>query len=163
MALQKLMLDTIIVIDFLHHREPFFDDAYLLMLAARVGEFSLWISSSQVTDLIYILSDGGKKQKIPQALEKLRGLRTFVNVCEVNAADIDGMLAGCTEPLTGANQLEDPEDMLLLNLALRTRCDAIITRDAGFPASNMIRVHDCAGLFGWLEREKGISYNDVVF
>ena len=50
----KALLDTNIVIDFLNQREPFYEQARLLMIAGRVGEFDLWILSSQVTDLIYI-------------------------------------------------------------------------------------------------------------
>ena len=152
MALQKLLLDTNIVIDFIGERDPFYQDAYLLMLTGRVGEFSLWISSSQVTDMIYIMTGGGKKSKAPEVLEKLRALRTFINVYAVTDADIGKMLA-TTWP--------DPEDALLIELALKMHADAIITRDEDFPQTDMIRVHDCAGFFAWLEREKGISYAEI--
>ena len=43
------------------------------MTAGRVGEFDLWITSSQVTDLIYILSEGGKRSLLSRVLEQLRG------------------------------------------------------------------------------------------
>ena len=152
MALQKLLLDTNVVIDFLHHREPFFEPTRLLMLCGRVGEFSLWIASSQVTDIVYIMTDGGKEGKLPEALEKLRALRTFVNVLAVAEADIDRMLA---------TSWADPEDGLLVDLALKMRADAIITRDADFPETDLIRVHDCASFFEWLEQEMNLSYADV--
>ena len=152
MAYQKLLLDTNIVIDFLHHRDPFYEHARLLMLTGRVGEFSLWITSSQMTDIIYIMTDGGSKQKVPEALEKLRALRTFMNVYTVNDADIDKMLA---------TTWADPEGALLVDLALKMRADAIITRDENFPVTDIIRVHDCASFFEWLKSEKGISYSDI--
>ena len=79
-------------------------------------------------------------------------MRTFVNVQAVTDTDIDKMLA------TAWN---DPEDILLVELALRMHADAIITRDAEFPHTDMIRVHDCPGFFSWLEREKGISYAEI--
>ena len=152
MALQKLLLDTNVVIDFIGQREPFYEDARLLMICGRIGEFSLWISSSQVTDIIFIMTDGGKKKKVPETLEKLRGLRTFVNVFAVTDADIDKMLA---------DSWADPEDGLLIDLALKMRADAIITRDADFPATDLIRVQDCGEFFKWLEEEKGVSYADI--
>ena len=152
MALQKLLLDTNIVLDYVGIRGPHYEQTRLLMLAGRVGEFSLWISSSQVTDLIYILTNGGSKQKVPEALEKLRALRTFINVCAVGEADVDSMLA---------TTWSDPEDALLVDLALKMRADAIITRDESFPPTEMIRVHDCPGFFKWLEDEKGISYAEI--
>ena len=154
MALQKLLVDTNVVIDFLLHRDPFYEKARLLMLCGRVGEFNLWIASSQVTDIIYIMTDGGKKSKVPETLEKLRALRTFVNVFAVTDANIDKMLAA---------SWSDPEDGLLINLALKMRADAIITRDADFPETNLIRVHDCASFFEWLKDEKGLSYDEIPY
>ena len=154
MAVQKLLLDTNIVVDFLHHRDPHYEQARLLMLAGRVGEFSLWIASSQVTDMIYILTNGGNKKKGAEVLEKLRSLRTFINVYAVTDADIDKMLA---------TTWSDPEDALLIDLALKMRADAIITRDEDFPDTDAIRVHDCPDFFKWLKDEKGISYAEIDF
>ena len=152
MAIQKLLVDTNIVIDFLHHREPYYEQARLLMLAGRVGEFSLWIASSQVTDMIYIMTNGGNKKKVPEVLEKLRALRTFVNVYAVTNADIDKMLA---------TTWADPEDALLVDLALKMRADGIITRDEDFPHTDMIRVQDYPTFFEWLQAEKGVSYAEI--
>ncbi len=154
MAVQKLLLDTNIVIDFIGKRGPHFSETRLLMLAGRVGEFSLWIASSQVTDMIYIMTDGGRKEKVSEVLEKLRAVRTFVNVCSVGDADIDKLLA---------TTWSDPEDVLLVDLALKIHADAVITRDKDFPKTDMIRVHDCRGFFSWLEEEKGISYADIEY
>ena len=154
MSIQKLLLDTNIIVDFLHHRDPHYEQTRLLMLTGRVGEFSLWITSSQVTDIIYILTNGGNKSKVPEVLEKLRALRTFINVYAATDADIDKMLA-TTWP--------DPEDALLVDLALKMRADAIITRDEEFSETDMIRVHDCPGFFKWLEDEKGISYAEIDY
>lgn len=152
MAIQKLLLDTNIIVDFLKRREPHFDKCRLLMLGGRVGEFSLWISASQMTDLVYILSNGGNKKALPDTLEKLRMLRTFIHVCAVDDSDVDAMLA---------TTWDDPEDALLVGVALKIHADAIITRDRGFLTTEMVRVHDCPGFFEWLESEMGISYDDV--
>lgn len=64
MAQAKLLLDTNVVVDYLNEREPFYEKARLLMIGGRVGEFELWISSSQVTDLVYILSNGGRTSEM---------------------------------------------------------------------------------------------------
>ena len=153
MALQKLLLDTNVVLDFIGEREPFYnEDTRLLMLCGRVGEFSLWLASSQVTDIIYIMTDGGKKSKVPEVLEKLRALRLFVNVFAVTDADIDKMLAA---------SWPDPEDGLLIDLALKMRADAIVTRDEDFPETDLIRIQDCTEFFEWMKREKGVSYDDI--
>lgn len=116
--------------------------------------FDLWVSASQMTDIVYIASDGGRSILLPQVLERLRLLRTFINVVPVDGADIDAMLS---------TNWKDPEDALLFQLALRLQTDAIITRDADFPATKYINVFDCAEFFEWLKTERGITYEEVPF
>ena len=149
---KKLFLDTNIVIDYLHHRDPFYEKARLMMICGRVGEFSLWISSSQVTDMIFILTRGGKRQYVPEVLEKLRTMRLFINVLPVTASDIDRMLT---------TAWPDPEDALLADLALKMKADAIITRDEDFPHPEGVPVMTCDEFFEWLRNEYGLVYDEV--
>ena len=139
----KLLLDTNVVIDYLHEREPYYEKARLLMTAGRVGEFSLWITSSQVTDLIYILSEGGKRSLLSHVLEQLRGMRTFVNVHAVS-------------------DRKDPEDSLIFESALEMRADAIVTRNQKDFESSVIKVVDCDEFFVWMRKDFGLDYEEVV-
>lgn len=152
MSRLKLLLDTNVVIDYLNEREPYYEKARLLMLCGRVGEFSLWISSSQVTDLVYILSNGGCKAEIPRVLERLRGLRTFVDVYPVGDREVDRMLA---------TSWRDPEDALLFEVALRMKADCLVTRNQGDFEGTLVKVLDCEGLFSWIEKEYGLVYGEV--
>ena len=153
MARMKLLLDTNVVIDFLHEREPYYDKARLLMTAGRVGEFDLWITSSQVTDLIYILSEGGKRLLLSHVLEQLRGMRTFVNVHAVSDREVDRMLAA---------SWKDPEDSLIFESALEMRADAIVTRNRKDFESSVIKVVDCDEFFVWMRKDFGLDYEEVV-
>lgn len=153
MARLKLLLDTNIVIDFLHEREPHYRDARLLMMAGRVGEFDLWITSSQMTDLIYILSEGGNRSLLPRVLDQLRGLRTFVNVHAVSDREVDRTLAA---------SWKDPEDSLIFESALEMRADAIITRNQKDFESSVIKVVDCNEFFAWMRDEFGFDYDEVA-
>ena len=56
----RVLLDTNIVIGFLWKREPFYDSTRLLMALGYLGEFELWMSPSQLGDLSYALTKGGK-------------------------------------------------------------------------------------------------------
>lgn len=152
MERKKLLLDTNIVLDYLHHRDPHFEKARLLMICGRVGEFSLWISAAQVTDIIFIMTHGGKEKRVSEVLEKLRALRIFVNVCSVTDRDIDKMLA---------TTWSDPEDALLADLALKMQADAIITRDKSFPKPGGIPVLNCDEFFDWISEEFGLNYTEV--
>ena len=154
MARAKLLVDTNVLIDYLSMREPFYDEARLLMIVGRVGEFELWMTSSQVTDLIYILSDGGKQALMPSVLERLRGLRTFVEVFAVGGAEVDRMLASAWK---------DPEDALMFESALSLKADAIITRNAKDFESSLVRAMTAREFFNWLRDEKGVDYQEVVF
>ena len=149
MAIAKLLLDTNVVVDYLNVREPHYAAARLLMVAGYAGEFELWISSSQVTDLIYILSDGGRRSEVDETMDRLRKLRAFVNVFPVSDREIDLMLTA---------RWKDPEDYLLAEVALALKADAIITRNADdFPA-DLIPVMDCEEFFERLKEERGIDY-----
>ena len=154
MARAKLLVDTNVLIDYLSMREPFYDEARLLMIVGRVGELELWMTSSQVTDLIYILSDGGKQSLMPSVLERLRGLRTFVEVFAVGGAEVDRMLASAWK---------DPEDALMFESALSLKADAIITRNAKDFESSLVRAMTAREFFNWLRDEKGVDYQEVVF
>lgn len=152
MSRLKLLLDTNIVIDYLHEREPYYRKARLLMMAGRVGEFDLWITSSQVTDLINILSEGGNRALISQVLEQLRGLRTFVNVHAVSDREVDRMLAA---------SWKDPEDSLIFESALQMKADAIVTRNQKDFESTLVKVVDCEEFFTWMREEFNLDYDEI--
>lgn len=153
MACARMLLDTNVVIDYLSVRAPHYDAARLVMLGGRVGEFDLWITASQFTDLVYILSDGGKARLMSRTLERLRGLRTFVDVCPVGAREVDRMLA---------SSWRDPEDALLFEAALAVKADFLLSRNRQDFESEAVRVVDCPTFFEILERERGLSYAEAA-
>lgn len=154
MARPKLLLDTNIVVDYLNQREPFCESARLLMIVGRVGDFDLYIAASQMTDLVYILSNGGRASEMPHTLECLRKLRTFVQVLPVADRETDLMLA---------SSWDNPEDCFLSELAAAHGMDAIISRDVEGFAKSLVPVFDCLSYFKRLEEQKGISYREVSF
>lgn len=152
MSRLKLLLDANVIIDFLNERDPYYEKTRLLMIAGRLGEFDLWASSSQFTDLIYVLSDGGKRSVIPHVLERLRGLRTFVNVYPVSDREIDQMLS---------TSWDDPEDALLADIALRMKADCLITRNQKDFGGSLVKIFDCDEFFAWLESTHGLVFQEL--
>ena len=150
----KFMVDTNIILDYLDERDEFYEKARLLAICAQIGEFELWASASQFTDLVYLLSDGGKASLMSEVLERLRNLRSFVNVCPLGTADIDAML-DCG--------WKDPEDYIIYASALSVGADAILTRDQKDFQESSIRVFDCDELFRWLEEDHDLIYGEVAF
>lgn len=154
MAKLKLLLDTNIVIDFLNERHPFYEGARLMMICGRVGEFDLKITSSQFTDLVYILSDGGKKSKIEFTLKQLRGLRTFIDVIPIDSEDIDLMLN---------SDWSDPEDFLLYKAAEKNKVDALVSRNKNDFDPDIIPIFNCEELFDWVLKEFDLDYSEIEF
>ena len=146
----KLLLDTNVVVDYLHMRKPFFDKARLLMVLGFAQEFELWITSSQMTDLIYILTEGGKQQLMQEALRQLRDLRQFVNVFATGEVEVDKMLL---------TTWKDPEDFLLYQCAFSLKADAIITRNATDFEEQAIKVCNSEEFFAWVYETSGVKYD----
>lgn len=67
--MMRILVDTNVIIDFLNMRQPHFEAARLLMLLGKAGEVELWVSATQITDIVYIASDGGRKALVPEVLQ----------------------------------------------------------------------------------------------
>ena len=145
-------MDTNVFVDFLNAREPFYSESRLLMILGRMGELELWMTSSQVTDLVYILSDGGKDALVADVVKRLRGLRTFVEVFAVGGGEVDRMLA---------SSWGDPEDALMFESALSIRADAVITRNADDFENDLVPAMSCGEFFDHLRDTYGMDYREV--
>ena len=68
----RVLVDSNLLVDFLARRGDFYGLARKLMVFAEMGDYELWMSSSQVTDIFYVLSNGGRPSCAPAAREALR-------------------------------------------------------------------------------------------
>lgn len=148
----RLLVDTNIIIDYLQDRKPFSEPAELLLALGYVGEHELWMSSSQVTDTFYLLSEGGKPALAENAKRLLRQVRQVVRVGSLGELDIDTVLD---------SPWEDVEDACVHQCACKVRADAIITRNQADFARSSIKVFDCDELFDYLREEKGLDYGFI--
>lgn len=149
----KLLVDTNIIVDFFEDRPPHVESTNLLMSLGAIGEFDLWISSSQFTDAFYLLSAGGKASLVKLTKERLRHIRNYVRVCALGESEIDAALD---------SPWEDVEDACIYQCALKVKADAIITRNKSDFARSSLKVFDCEELFEYLEKKHGISYAELM-
>ena len=138
--------------DFMNERQPFYQQTRMLMVAGRVGEFDLWVTAPQVVDLVYLLSEGGKPELLPRAMERIRGLRTFVQVADLTAANVDRVLAS-----SGHN----PEGQLMVNAAIDLRADFLLTHDPGGLGNGLVKVTNVPGMFEWLCENRDLDYTQI--
>ena len=150
----KLFLDTNVFIDALAHREPFQQNAKLILALGMLGEFELWMSATQATDIFYVLSDGGKASQAEPAKEKLASIRSFVHACAFTDEDIDEALK---------STWNDFEDACLNQGVHKVKPDAVVTGNLRDFALCDYPVFDCNDLFDWIEQKRGVSYHEIAF
>ena len=138
--------------DFMNERQPFYQQTRMLMVAGRVGEFDLWVTAPQVVDLVYLLSEGGKPELLPRAMERVRGLRTFVRVADLTAANVDRMLAS-----SGQN----PEGQLMVNAAIDLRADFLLAHEPDGLENGLVKVTNVPGMFEWLCENRDLDYTQI--
>lgn len=114
----RILIDTCIVIDALQNREPFNKNAQDIFLLAANRKFDGFITAKSVTDIYYLthrLTHSDKNTRnILSRLFKLFDL-----------ADTAG--TDCKYALS--SEVSDYEDAVMIETALRTQMDAIVTRN----------------------------------
>lgn len=150
----RALVDTNILIDFLAQRKPFFADARKLMVFAYMGDYELWASSSQMTDLFYILSHGGRESEAAPAKRALRALRQNVHVYAPDEDDIDCALA---------SDWDDFEDSLVYQAAVKIGARLIVTRNADDFAASTVKAVSPAEFFAWMEKFGRRAYAEIDF
>ena len=149
----RYVVDTNIVLDAMLGRDPFRASAALLLELGYLKEFELWIGSSQLSDLVYFISDGGKSSLAAYARNTLGTLCACAHIYATSEEDVLAITS---------STWSDLEDALVFQTALQVRADAIVTRDkTGFERSH-IPVFDCEGLFAHIAGTQGIDYAEIA-
>lgn len=112
----RLFLDTNIVMDLLERREPFCQDAVRIFTMAYNKQVLLYVSPMTYATASFLLHKHGSAG-VRSLLMNLRQLSRVTTTAEKN---VDDALA---------SQFEDFEDALQYYSALKTKVDAIITRN----------------------------------
>ena len=115
--IQRVFLDSDIILDLLLAREPFFPAATRLFLLIQEGEIQGCVSPLIFSNLFYILR---KNRSAPEAVTALRKLKLLTRVLPVDNRIID---------LALASSFTDFEDAIQYYTALSNQVDAIVTRN----------------------------------
>lgn len=114
----KVFLDTCVVMDFLQNREPFAQNALQIFRAAASDQFSGYITAKAATDIYYLTHRCTHSDQ--EARDKLNGLLGIVGMADTSASDIFYALA---------SETSDFEDAVMIETALRSHADCIVTRN----------------------------------
>jgi len=113
----RLFIDTNIMLDLLGERIPFYDSIAKIATLSDKGEVYLIVSALSYSTVFYLLSKYESKDKV---MEKLRKFKIISEVAGVDETIIE---KGLNSTFT------DFEDSLQYFCALKSECDALITRN----------------------------------
>jgi predicted nucleic acid-binding protein len=115
--LEKVFVDTNIILDWLAKREPYFEYAKELFIKGEENEIGIQISTTSFINTQYILRKQIGKDKAKLALA---AMRTICKVCPGGEKEID---------LALLSSIKDFEDAFHYYSALNISADVIITRN----------------------------------
>ncbi len=115
--MEKVFVDTNIILDWLSQRKPFFIFAKQLFLKGENKEIKILISTMSFISTEYILRKQIGKEKAKQALA---AIRTICEVCNSGEKEID---------LSLVSSFKDFEDAFQYYNALNNSAKVIITRN----------------------------------
>ena len=139
--MQKIFLDTNIVIDFLGERKLFYEPAAKIMTLADNKKISAYTSPSTISTTYYILA---KFEGNNAALEKIRKFRLLCDISVMDSEVIDKATS---------SDFRDFEDAMQYFSALATGCDLIITRNEKDFKRALIPVFNCESYLHTLKKE----------
>ncbi len=115
--IDRLFLDTNVVLDLLGEREPFYASAAKIATLADKGNINLIVSALSYSSIFYLLS---KFEDSEAVKKKLRKFKVIVKTSDLTDRIIDkGLLSKFT----------DFEDALQYHCAIKLDCNILITRN----------------------------------
>lgn len=140
--MNKIYLDTNVILDALASREPWKKDAERILEFASIDIIQAYVSASCVTDLYYLLRKTLKSTE--KSKEVLSKLLCIVHVLDVTQAD-------CINAM--ASHVTDFEDAVIEQVAKRHEIEAIVTRNTKDYANASVKCLMPAQLLELLEKE----------
>lgn len=115
--MQKVFLDTNIIIDFLGERKEFYEAAAKILSLADNKKIKTYTSPTSISNSYYLLS---KFENTKVVLEKIRKLKLICNISIMDDEVIEKAIN---------SEFKDFEDAMQYYSAISSKCDIIITRN----------------------------------
>lgn len=138
----KALLDTCVVVDFLQAREPFAANARAIFRAAASEMFAGCITAKSATDIYYLThrcthSDVESRSKLNQLL-------TIIGMLDSTADDVFHAIS---------SEVSDFEDAVMVETAIRSRVDCIVTRNTKDYSKSPVPVYTPEQFLATLQQE----------
>ena len=127
----KALLDTNVILDALQSREPWAAAAQDIFRAAACERFTGCITAKACTDIHYLVRRCTHSERATR--EALNKLLTLFELLDTAAMDCKRVLA---------SETTDYEDAVMIETALRTKMDCIVTRNERDFRGSTLPVYD---------------------
>lgn len=124
----KILIDTNVLLDYLLEREPFFEDAKKVILSCTDGKTSGCIAAHSISNMFFIL------RKDYNAKERREVLLNLCKIFDVEGIDKAKLISG----LQNGN-FSDFEDCLQMECAKSYGADYIVTRNVSDYATSEVK------------------------
>ena len=112
------IIDTCIIVDVLQNREPFSKDGNSLFLLCANKQFEGYLTAKAVTDIYYLAHKQTHDNEVTRdILAKLCNLFTLLDTASI---DIKKAIS---------SEITDFEDAVMVETAIRSKIDCIVTRN----------------------------------
>ena len=116
--MQRILIDTDVILDFFFDRTPFVDDAAAILSLCELKKISGFVTPVIVSNVYYLLRQGAKHDKV---IQKLTELMTIIDVLSIDKQVIQTALT---------SDFKDFEDALQNYAAAHDgTIDCIVTRN----------------------------------
>ena len=141
----RALIDTCVIVDALQARKPFCEDAQKLFLLAANRHFIGCITAKSSTDIYYLTHRVTHDDKISRSV-----LNKLFNLFEVvDTAGID-----CRRAIP--SPVSDYEDAVMIETAVRTEAECIVTRNLRDYSSSTVPVYSPEEFIAIIEKEQGL-------
>lgn len=142
----RALIDTCVIVDALQSREPFVADAQRIFLLAANQQFIGCITAKSTTDIYYLTHRLTHNDKSSRAV--LSKLFTLFEV--VDTAGMD-----CRRAIP--SEVSDYEGAVMIETALRTEVDCIVTRNTRDYSKSPVTVYMPKEFIKQLEEEQDLN------
>ena len=142
----SVLFDTCIVMDLMQKREPFFDDAHTLFIAAANHQIEGCLTAKSILDIYYLLHRAN--HNIEDTKRSLSALMDLFKI--LDTTDVD-----CRKAVLSG--ISDFEDAVMTETAVREHVDCIVTRNLKDFKNTAVKILAPENLIAMISGERGCS------
>ncbi|MEE8827482.1 MAG: PIN domain-containing protein [Eubacteriales bacterium] len=130
----RAVIDTCVVVDALQTREPFYEDARSIFLLCANRQFEGFLTAKSVTDICFLTHRQTHSDKATRAV--LTKLCVLFELLDTTELDVRKAIS---------SEIADFEDAVMVETAVRSDADCIVTRNIKDYKNAPISVYTPAG------------------